>query len=185
MGFDQFLEWLQATPIAEAIAESNVVFPWIESVHVLAIVLVVGTISIVDLRLIGLAWLDRPVARLMGDVLPYTWGSLRGRGGDRRLDVLFECDHLRPQLLFSGKDGPAGPGGFQHGDFSCIGGGGKAGPKPPPPPRAPPRGFLPVISRRWSADRGSPLKAKAAGAVSLVLWISVVAFGRWIGFTLQ
>ena len=75
MGFDQFLEWLQATPIAEAIAESNVVFPWIESVHVLAIVLVVGTISIVDLRLLGLAWLDRPVARLMGDVLPYTWGA--------------------------------------------------------------------------------------------------------------
>jgi len=25
--------------------------------------------------------------------------------------------------------------------------------------------------------------AKAAGAVSLGLWIAVIAFGRWIGFT--
>jgi hypothetical protein len=28
-----------------------------------------------------------------------------------------------------------------------------------------------------------PLGAKTAGALSLVLWIGVVFFGRWIGFT--
>ena len=37
--------------------------------------LVVGTISIVDLRLLGVASLDRAVSRLMHDVLPYTWGA--------------------------------------------------------------------------------------------------------------
>jgi hypothetical protein len=35
-----------------------------------------------------------------------------------------------------------------------------------------------------SAD-STPLRAKLAGATSLVLWVCVVAFGRWIGFTLQ
>jgi hypothetical protein len=51
---DRAFGWLQATTIAKAISENEILFPWIESVHVLAIVLVVGTISIVDLRL--LAW---------------------------------------------------------------------------------------------------------------------------------
>ena len=63
------LRWLQNTSFAKTISENEILFPWIESVHVLAIVLVVGTISIVDLRLIGVASLDRAVKRLMGDVL--------------------------------------------------------------------------------------------------------------------
>src|SRR2546428_11009714 len=75
MELDRALEWLQATPVAKAISENEILFPWIESVHVLAIVLVVGTISIVDLRLIGVASLDRAVDRLMRDLLPYTWGA--------------------------------------------------------------------------------------------------------------
>ena len=75
MEIDRILEWLQATSIAKTISENEILFPWIESIHVLAIVLVVGTISIVDLRLLGLASLDRAVSRLMGDVLPYTWGA--------------------------------------------------------------------------------------------------------------
>ncbi|MGB8072326.1 MAG: hypothetical protein WCF55_05665, partial [Pseudolabrys sp.] len=75
MEVDRALGWLQATPVAKAISENEILFPWIESVHVLAIVLVVGTISIVDLRLFGVASLDRAVSRLMHDVLPYTWGA--------------------------------------------------------------------------------------------------------------
>jgi hypothetical protein len=38
---------------------------------------------------------------------------------------------------------------------------------------------------RWDTARRTPPAARAAGAVSLLLWVSVVAFGRWIGFTLH
>jgi hypothetical protein len=69
------LAWLQSTWIATAVAENDILFPWIESVHVLAIVIVVGTISIVDLRLLGVASLDISAKRLMHDVIPYTWGA--------------------------------------------------------------------------------------------------------------
>jgi len=35
---------------------------------------------------------------------------------------------------------------------------------------------------RW--DEGEPpMSAKIAGALSLLLWIGVVFFGRWVGFT--
>src|SRR5215208_934541 len=72
---EEFLRWLEATPVAVAIKENEVLFPWIESFHVLAIVLVAGTISIIDLRLLGVASLDRAATRLMRDVLPFTWGA--------------------------------------------------------------------------------------------------------------
>jgi hypothetical protein len=37
----------------------------------------------------------------------------------------------------------------------------------------------------WGAAARAPLPARIAGGISLVLWISVVAFGRGIGFTLH
>src|ERR1700682_5849150 len=73
MEFDSLLQALAATGVATAIRENESLFPWIESLHVLAITLVIGSIAIVDLRLIGLASLDRAAARLTSDVLPCTW----------------------------------------------------------------------------------------------------------------
>jgi len=75
MELDLLLQWLEATSIATAIRENEILFPWIESVHVLAITLFVGSITIIDLRLLGLASLDRAVNLLTREVLPYTWGA--------------------------------------------------------------------------------------------------------------
>ena len=58
------LKWLEATALATEIRENEFLFPWIESVHVLAIALVVGSIAILDLRLLGSASRDRPAVRL-------------------------------------------------------------------------------------------------------------------------
>jgi hypothetical protein len=39
---------------------------------------------------------------------------------------------------------------------------------------------------RWGTPlHATPLQAKAAGIISLLLWIGVVGFGRWVGFTLE
>ena len=68
---ERSLQWLETTPIALRRSASTTSVPLDRgAVHVLAIVLVVGTISIIDLRLLGVASLDRAVTRLMGDVLP-------------------------------------------------------------------------------------------------------------------
>jgi len=73
MELDALLRSLEATSIATAIRENDFLFPWVESVHVLAITLVVGSIAIIDLRLLGLASLDRALTRLTANVLPCTW----------------------------------------------------------------------------------------------------------------
>src|SRR3979409_1720926 len=73
---DGWLRLVAGTRFATLIAENDNLFPFIESVHVIAIALVIGTIAIVDLRLLGLASRDRAPRRLIGEVLPYTWAPL-------------------------------------------------------------------------------------------------------------
>jgi hypothetical protein len=38
---------------------------------------------------------------------------------------------------------------------------------------------------RWGVTRQTPWSAKAAAAISLLMWMAVVAFGRGIGFTMH
>jgi len=66
-------QWLNDTPLATAIRESEVVFPLIETVHVLAIALLAGTVAIVDLRLLGLILKRERVSQVAGQILPLTW----------------------------------------------------------------------------------------------------------------
>jgi hypothetical protein len=71
----QFCQWLYDSSIGTGIRESIWVFPIIETVHVLAITLLVGTIAILDLRLLGLALKREPVSRVASGVLPLTWAG--------------------------------------------------------------------------------------------------------------
>ena len=156
--------WLQATAVAKTISENEILFPWIESVHVLAIVLVVGTISIVDLRLLGVASLDRAVSRLMGDVLPYTWGAFVIAAITGILLFSSNARTYAHNFFFQGKLILLALAGLNMAIFHLVGIG---------------------DVERWGATRQTPFAAKAAGAVSLLVWVAVVAFGRWIGFTLH
>jgi hypothetical protein len=66
-------QWVYDWPQVEALRESDQVFPLVETVHVLAIALIVGTIVTVDLRLIGLVLRQEPAERVARALLPYTW----------------------------------------------------------------------------------------------------------------
>jgi hypothetical protein len=68
-------QWLYGTSTGTAIRESTYVFPIIETVHTLAIVLLVGTVAIVDLRLLGLVLKREPVSQVAGQLLPWTWAG--------------------------------------------------------------------------------------------------------------
>ena len=69
------ISFLENSALADNIRENDVLFPLIESVHVLAICLVVGSILAVDLRLMGLAYVHRSVGSVTRGILPLTWGA--------------------------------------------------------------------------------------------------------------
>ena len=159
---DAALKWLEATALATEIRENEFLFPWVEALHVLAIVLVVGSIAIVDLRLIGLASLDRPVGRLPRDILPCTW-------------VAFAFAAITGGLLFSAKATGYAGNFFFRGKLVLLALAGLN--------MLVFHAFVGRDMARWGT--APPAAARIAGSLSLTIWIAVVAFGRWIGFTLH
>ena len=69
---DAAVEWLAAQPGSIALHESLYAYTWIETAHVLGITLFVGTIAMVDLRLLGVAFTRAPVSALNTRILPWT-----------------------------------------------------------------------------------------------------------------
>jgi hypothetical protein len=165
MTIDAVLKWLQNTPVATLISGNDSLFPWIESVHVLAITLVVGSIAIVDLRLIGWGSRDRAVTLLTRDVLPLTWIAFLIAATTGGLLFVSKAMTYGHNFFFLGKMVLLVIAGLNMAVFHLL------------------------VSRdvaQWGATpHTTPASARLTGALSLCLWIGVVVFGRWIGFTLQ
>ncbi len=158
----EVINWLQATPLSTTIRESDWLFPAIECVHVIAFVTVVGSISVVDLRLMGLASKGRRIDETIESLLPVTW-------------IAFAVAAVAGLLLFASKPVTYTQNFFFVSKMLLL-----------LLAAANMGGFHLFVHRRLvgaPAEAPSPLAARASGAASLALWIAIVAFGRWIGFT--
>ncbi|MGD0299948.1 MAG: DUF6644 family protein [Bryobacteraceae bacterium] len=71
----EICQWINGTNLATSIRESDWVYPIIETVHVLGIALLAGTVAIVDLRLLGIVLKRERVSRIARQVLPLTWAG--------------------------------------------------------------------------------------------------------------
>ena len=161
MALEQALTRLQDLGLPTQIRESDWMFPTIETVHVFALVLVVGTIMTVDLRLLGLANKERPFSQVASEMLPWTWTA-------------FAIAAVAGLLMFSSKALTYyGNIPFRLKMLCLL----LAG--------------INMLMFHWLGtrhleawDRGRPPRsAKLAGGASLLLWTTIVAAGRWIGFT--
>jgi hypothetical protein len=158
------LKWLEATALATEIRENELLFPWVESVHVLAISAVVGLISVVDLRLLGLASMDRAADKLAREVLPFTWIAFAFAAATGMLLFSAKATGYAGNFFFRGKLVLLFMAGLNMVIFHAFAGREIAA---------------------WSATKQPPPAARIAGGLSLLIWIAVVVFGRWIGFTLH
>ena len=59
-----FFEWCEASALGQLVRTSVWLFPVIESIHLLGLASLGGAVLIVDLRLLGLALRDQPIAVL-------------------------------------------------------------------------------------------------------------------------
>jgi Family of unknown function (DUF6644) len=162
--FAELISYLENSSIADNIRENDLLFPLIESVHVLAICLVVGSILVVDLRLLGLASTGRPVSRITRAILPLTWCAFVIAIASGGLMFISNASKYLGNGYFVAKMVLIGVAGLNMLVFHFVG-----------------ARDLP----KWENDRRPPLPARLAGGASILLWIAVVACGRWIGFTMQ
>ncbi|HTD89707.1 MAG TPA: DUF6644 family protein [Burkholderiales bacterium] len=163
MNIDSLLKWLEAFGFATAIREGEVLFPWIEAIHVLAIVLVVGSIATVDLRLLGWASRERAVKVLAEEVLPITWMAFVVAAITGALMFCAKAMTYGHSVFFLLKMGVLLLAGCNMLYFQKV--------------------IYPGV-RTWGAPGSTvPKAARVAGGLSLLFWFFIVAFGRWIGFT--
>ena len=156
------LDWLQQTSLAVTIRDSLFLFPLLESMHVIGLSLVFGTIAIVDLRLLGLASMHRPFQRLAADTLKWTW-------------VAFVLTALTGGLMFVTNAGVYFHNSYFRTKIALL-----------------VLAALNVMMfelttgktvEQWGHDRSAPAAGRVVATVSLVLWIAIIVTGRMIGFT--
>lgn len=71
-----YCQWLESTRVGSAIRDSSWLFPAIESVHVLGIIVLVGSTGLFDLRLLGKGFLrQQRASEVAKQVMPWVWGS--------------------------------------------------------------------------------------------------------------
>ena len=154
-------EWLQDTPAATSIRESVWIFPAIETLHLFALIAVVGSSALLDIRLLGLGLKGQPVSKLAGRTLPWALGgfavmlmtgfSLFASGAGR----YYENFPLRLKLLLIFLAG-ANALLFHFAAYRSV--------------------------SVWENRATTPLAAKAAGAISILLWFGIVICGRCIAY---
>jgi len=163
-GLKEFIAFFEDSSLADAIRENDVLFPTIESVHVLAICLVVGSIMAVDLRLLGFASVRHPVSAVTRGILPLTWGAFVVAAASGLLMFIANAAKYLGNGFFIAKLCLIAAAGLNMLVFHFI----SARDQP-----------------RWDVQVRLPLSARLAGGISMILWIAVVACGRWIGFTME
>jgi hypothetical protein len=165
MTIAQLLDTVEAWPISAAMRGempgTEWLFPIIETLHVMALTIVVGSIAMLDLRLLGISSRNSAVSRLSNEVLPWTWTAWTVAAVFGTLMFMAKAGTYAGNLQFRLKFVCMGLAAlnmlvFHFGAYREVG--------------------------RW--DEGEPpMSAKMAGALSLLLWAGVVFFGRWVGFT--
>ncbi len=158
-GYPSIWQWLQDHPIAQHIGFTWW-FPFLESIHVIAIGLVVGSIMMVDLRLLGLAALRYPASQVTRRLIPWTWGA-------------FVVAAITGFGLFATRatgyvDNTAFQIKFMLLPLACLNMAWFQF-----------RTFRGVTT--WDTATDTPMGAKLAGGISLLLWAGIILAGRWTG----
>ena len=157
MDLHSLFQWLEATRGSVFIRESTIVYPIIETTHVLTLCLFLGLIALLDLRLLGAGLRGIPVSQVAGRLLPW---ALFG----------FAVMAISGSLLFYSGPVKAAANIFFRIKMIMIALTGVNMAL-----------FHFTIYKRvavWDNDPTPPAHARFAGLASLILWCGVVICGR-------
>ena len=76
--FCEAFEWIERSPAGEFMRSSRVIFPIVESIHLIGLALFVGTLLLIDMGLLGVAMRRQPVHQVAAALAPF--GVARDQG---------------------------------------------------------------------------------------------------------
>jgi hypothetical protein len=72
----EFCVWLDQTPLSQAFQSTDWLVPTLQTVHIISVALIVGSVLMINLRLLGWSNIDLPLDRVCARFLPFIWWPL-------------------------------------------------------------------------------------------------------------
>lgn len=163
MILESFWQGLQDSALGQFVASSTWAFPTFETLHVISFVTVLGTLAVMDLRMLGLTSTDYSLTETSKDTLRVTW-------------IAFIFAAITGSLLFMSNATNYVNNPYFIRKMICMA---LAGVNM--------LVFEFLTWRRvkeWDVGPVIPVATKLAASLSLIFWVLVVFFGRTVGFTL-
>ncbi len=153
-------DWLTKTPVSHVIGRTFWVVPVVQSVHILAIAVVMASIAMLDLRLAGMLGREQSMQDLTRRFYPWIWGALV---------VLF----LTGLIMIMSEPGRELLNWVFWTKMALIVGAVLF--------TAPVQRLLEDVRYR-DLPRAKRVTIRLCAFASLVLWVGVVTCGRWIAY---
>jgi len=154
--------WLQNTPFATGIRQSDLLFPLIEGSHIMTLSLSVGLILLFDLRLLRLAFAAEPVTKIMEQFVPWSLPGFAGMFVTGVLLFIAQAEKAYQNTFFRFKLALLVLAGLNALLYQIK--------------------FYPMAE--WDKSGIVPWGARVSGALSLIIWASVIALGRTMAYEL-
>lgn len=151
---------LHQLPLAVFLRGNAWAFPLVETIHILAIAVLFGSILMVDLRILGLSR-SLSLRQLASHVLPLTLLGFAIAAASGLLLFIAHAVDLIGNRVFILKLGLIFLAGINAAVFHT-------GPY--------------VHVAEWESATSAPASARAMAWASIVLWVAVIACGRWIAY---
>jgi len=158
-----FCQWLEHSSPALAIRESAWGYALLIATHVMGLGLFLGTVMIVDLRLLGRGIRTSPVSDLIGRLLPWTRAGFATMAASGIVLLFTEAAKCYQSPAFRLKLGFIALAGINVWVFHR-------------------RSYR--MHAAGPADAATPMTWKFAGGLSILLWLGALAAGRAVGYAL-
>ncbi len=150
-------EWFEATALGDTVRTSLWLFPVLEAIHLLGLCLLGGALLVVDLRMLGLGLTSQRIAALARDARPWLTAGIAVMiltGAPLFLSEAIKC-YYNQSFWVKMLTLPV----------ALL--------------------FTFTVRQRMATDNGleTSLRSRLLALVSLGLWFTVAAAGRWIGFS--
>ena len=156
-----FCDWLANTPVSMVIQSVSWIIPMVQSVHIMAVTVVVGAVLAVDMKLLGVVGRGSPISAATRRFLPWLWvalvvllltGSILTAAEPRR-ELINNVFRLKMALIL----------------VVCTVTG----------------AFQLAVSRNaaaWGDTPSNQWQARLLAIATLAIWIAIIMCGRWIAY---
>ncbi len=156
-----FCDWLENTPLSLVIQSVSWIIPLVQSIHIMAVTVIVGSVLSVDMKLLGVVGRGSPISGATRRFLPWVWVALvvllltgaALTAAEPRRELLNNVFRLKMVLIL----------------LICAVTG----------------AFQVTVSRNASAWGDTPSNQRQARLLAigtLMIWAAIIFCGRWIGY---